>query len=135
MWCFLTCGLSRTEASYKDNPSRVTSPLETPLLPPGRTQNRKKILVPSEVGGPGKIPTNSCHGSSWEVGILDALASPVGCKDSLSLRQTAVSIATGNLSQGVPDDAVRFQSHRGQQVYEGNLGVGDIGYVTWPLDY
>lgn len=73
------------------------------------------------LGALGKIPTNSCHGSSWEVGILDALASPVGCKHSLSLGETAIRVATGHLSQGVPNDAVRFQPHRSQQVDEGNL--------------
>lgn len=73
------------------------------------------------LGALGRMPTNSCHGSRREVGIFDALASPVGCKHSLSLGETAICIATGNLSQGVPDDAVRFQSHRSQQVDEGNL--------------
>lgn len=79
---------------------------------------------------PTEVPTNSRHGSRWEAGLLDALASPVSCKHSLSLGETAICIATGNLSQGVPNDAIGFQPHRSQQVYEGDLGSGDIGNVT-----
>jgi hypothetical protein len=66
------------------------------------------------------------------VGLLDALASPVGCKYSLLLGKTAIGIATGHLPQGVPNDAIRSQAHRGQQVYESNLETragGKIGHV------
>lgn len=59
-------------------------------------------------------PTHGRHGPRRDVGLLDALASPVGGKDSLFLREAAIGIATGHLAQGVPDDAVWLQAHRAQ---------------------
>ena len=73
-------------------------------------------------------PTYSRHGPGRDVGLLDALAPPVGREDGFLLRDAAVGIGTGHLTQGVPDDAVGPKAHGGQQVYDdGGDDGGDVG--------
>lgn len=47
----------------------------------------------------GATPTYGRHGPRREVGILDALAPPVGSEDGLLPREAAIGIATGDLPQ------------------------------------
>lgn len=60
--------------------------------------------------------THGSHASWRKVGLLDASASPVGSQDSLGVAERAVSIATGQLSHRVSDNAIRPQTQLCQQV-------------------
>lgn len=78
--------------------------------------------LPQRPSGPGveldggaetHLPT-AAMALGGDVGLLSALTPPVGREDGLLLRDAAVGIGTGHLTQGVPDDAVRAEGHGSQ---------------------
>lgn len=65
--------------------------------------------------------TNCSHAPWGQMGLLDAPASPVGSQDGFTVAEGAVSIAAGQFTHRVSNDAVGLQTQRIQKVDQSDL--------------
>ena len=69
--------------------------------------------------------TNSCHSPIWQTGFVHYLTSPVGHQYRLLQAEGVICICTGQLTQGVPHQAIWMYSKLLQGVNQSNLMFGD----------